>query len=178
MSNGRCTINTSPERDVDPRFVELNARHRRCLLRTALRLCRNPSIAEEYVQETFLRYFQKGYSLRQGESAMERALLARILANVIIDASEKLRRESNDLHTAAPILTTAQLPSFIVQDKDLYSAIGQLSMKIRTTMWLYLEGLKNPEIAALQRIPVQTVAKRLFDGREKLKQLLSPKGPV
>lgn len=162
---------------MDPRFVELNARHRRWLLHAALRMCGDPSVAEEYVQETFMRYFQKGYSHAQEDSALERALLARILTNVILDAAKKLRRESDDL-AGVTLLTTAPLPSFEVQDRVLYSAIGELSLKVRTTMWLYLEGLRNTEIARLQRIPVQTVAKRLFDGREKLRQLLSPKGPV
>lgn len=141
-------------------------------------MCDDASLSEEYVQETFMRFFQSGYYRTQEvPKAMERALLSRILANVVIDASKKLRRERQELQSVA-VMATVELPSYVIEDRDLYWAIGQLSVKIRTTMWLFLEGLRNTEIARLQHISAQTVAKRLFDGREKLRQLLAPKGPV
>lgn len=153
----------------------------------ALRMTRNPSDAEDIVQETYLKAFASFDSFTPGTNL--KAWLYRILTNTFINAYRKDQRRPQlsdhenveDWQLAAAAshdsvgLRSAEtealdrLPDGVVSD-----ALAQLSPTFRLAVLLAdVEGFSYKEIAEIMDTPIGTVMSRLNRGRRQLRDLLA-----
>ena len=156
------------------------------LYRTALRMTRNPTDAEDLVQETFARAFSAFRSYRQGTNL--RAWLFRILRNTYINSYRKAQRApytgSADELTDAQLLDvesrdgagarSAEIEALErLGDDDINNALASLPEDFRTAVVLAdIEGFSYKEIAEIMDTPVGTVMSRVHRGRKALRRLL------
>jgi len=140
-----------------------------------LRMSGNPSLAEELVQESFVRAWQKVGSFR-GASAFS-TWLHRVAVNVVLGhqrrTDRRVARVSAPLDDAVPERTvpTAHPGETI----DLERAIGGLPEGARTVFILHdVEGFLHHEISGLTGIAVGTSKAQLHRARKLLRKALKP----
>ena len=139
-----------------------------------LRLCyvqlQDQALAEDAVQETFLKAY-KGFDSFRGDSS-EKTWLTRIAVNTCRD----FQRGGWFKHTDRRV-TPDMLPVGTVQpdteDLDLSPAVMKLPRKMREAILLYYyQDMSTEEIAETLGIAQSSVSNRLRRGREKLRKLL------
>ena len=156
------------------------------LYRTALRMTRNVTDAEDLVQETFTKAFAAFRSYQQGTNL--RAWLFRILRNTYINSYRKARRHPST--SSAEELTDGQLLDIesreaggvrsaemealeMLGDEDINDALATLPEDFRVAVVLAdVEGFSYREIAEIMDTPVGTVMSRVHRGRKQLRGLL------
>ena len=139
-----------------------------------LRLCfiqlRDRALAEDAVQETFLKAY-KNYSLFRGDCS-EKTWLTRIAINTCRDFQRGAWFKHTDRRITPEMLPigTAQ-PD--MEDYDLSLAVMELPRKFREVIILYYyQDMGMEEIAETVGTAQSTVSNRLRKGREKLRRLL------
>ena len=165
------------ERDVMPLMPSLYS--------AALRLTRNPSDAEDLLQETFLRAYRGFGGFTEGTNL--KAWLYRILTNTFINAYRKRQREPvmvleeeiPDWYLYDRLTQSGETSSAEAQvlerlpDEDVQGALDSLPEGFRMAVWLAdVEGFSYKEIAEILGIPIGTVMSRLHRGRKSLEKLL------
>ncbi len=144
------------------------------LYRTMLAILRNPSAAEDCVQETFLKAFRAWSGWKQDAPA--EAWLHRIAINVAISHRQRERlREAVELvrRLGRP---EAQYVTDSATTLDLFRALQELPSRQAATIVLrHLHGYSNREIAAALGVPERTVASRLLAANAKLRASLAEK---
>jgi RNA polymerase sigma-70 factor (ECF subfamily) len=169
-------------------FEQQALQHLDALYRTALRMTRNPSDAEDLVQDALVRAFRFYDRFEQGTNF--RAWLFKILTNVYINSYRRKqgRPQESSLDDTEEFFLYSQLqgdaPSDHVTDvedtvldqlgaADIQRAIDQLPPQFRTTVQLAdVEGLSYAEIAEATNVAKGTVMSRLFRGRRLLQRAL------
>jgi RNA polymerase sigma-70 factor (ECF subfamily) len=168
------------ERDVLPQLSQLYP--------AALRMTRNPTDAEDLVQETSAKAYAAFHQFRPGTNL--RAWLNRILTTTFINVYRKRRREpqqalGSDLQEwqmssdrLAPPVPSAETEALDrMTDSDLLRALRGLPNEFRTTVYLAdIEGYPYREIAEIMGTPVGTVMSRLHRGRRKIREQLAGSG--
>src|SRR5690349_17550362 len=90
----RAMMNVEPlnglDQDTRTRLEQAALEHIDALYRTALRMTRNPSDAEDLVQEAYLRAFRSLHQFTEGTNL--RAWLFRILTNTYINEYRRRQR--------------------------------------------------------------------------------------
>ncbi len=153
----------------------------------ALRWTRNPSDAEDLVQETFAKAFVAWGKFEQGTNL--KAWLFRIMTNTHINLYNKRNKDQaktalDDLEDwqvgqgesitsistrSAEAEALDNLPSGIIKE-----ALDQIPEEFRMVVYYaVVEGLPYAEIADVMGTPVGTVMSRLHRGKKLLKSLLS-----
>ncbi len=159
------------------------------LYRTALRLTRNPSDAEDLVQDTYLKAFRAADRFEPGTNL--RAWLFTILHNsarnrardrsreaVTVD-SETVERAGDTLAAGPGADTPEALLLRHTLAPDLQAAIDALPDAFRQAVWLRdVEEFSYAEIAEMLSIPVGTVMSRISRGRRMLFDRLQHLKPV
>ncbi|HUN33320.1 MAG TPA: sigma-70 family RNA polymerase sigma factor [Trebonia sp.] len=170
------------ERDVLPQLNQLYP--------AALRMTRNPTDAEDLVQETSAKAYAAYHQFRPGTNL--RAWLNRILTTTFINAYRKRRREpqqalGGDLQEwqmsadrLAPPVPSAEAEALDrTTDSDLLRALRDLPNEFRTAVYLAdIEGYPYREIAEIMGTPVGTVMSRLHRGRRKIREQLTAGGTL
>ena len=153
----------------------------------ALRMTRNPSDAEDLVQETMLRAFRSFDRFEPGTNL--KAWLFRILTNAYINTYRKRQREpqkvsSDDVeefdlyrelknHDPQFAETPESLVLDNLVDSDILEAIEQLPDQFRLAVVLSdIEGFTYAEMADIMDVPMGTVMSRLHRGRKALQKRL------
>ncbi|MGH3278050.1 MAG: sigma-70 family RNA polymerase sigma factor [Trebonia sp.] len=168
------------ERDVVPQLSQLYP--------AALRMTRNPTDAEDLIQETSAKAYAAFHQFRPGTNL--RAWLNRILTTTFINVYRKRRREpqqalGGDLQEwqmssdrLAPPVPSAEAEALNnMTDSDLLRALRGLPNEFRTTVYLAdIEGYPYREIAEIMGTPVGTVMSRLHRGRRKIREALGDSG--
>lgn len=153
----------------------------------ALRMARNPQIAEDLVAETYARAWQNLDKFQPGTNL--RAWLYRIMTNTFINEFRKKRREPekismdaydrvDDFHFFHKIAAEAASAPDPVKDvvarltnDDFQKALDTLPEEYRAAVLLYdLQGLSYDETAQALDVPVGTVRSRLARGRRRLQE--------
>jgi RNA polymerase sigma-70 factor, ECF subfamily len=170
------------ERDVIPFMGQLYP--------AALRMTRNPSDAEDLIQETFAKAFAGFHQFKPDTNL--KAWLHRILANTFINSYRKKRREpvqdlgvdfQEDWQTSSDPLTppvaSAEAQALErLADSEILRALRELPAEFRVAIYLAdVEGYPYREIANIMDIPLGTVMSRLHRGRGKLRQRLTGYAP-
>jgi RNA polymerase sigma-70 factor, ECF subfamily len=170
------------------RLEQAAIEHIDALYRTALRMTRNPSDAEDLVQEAYLRAFRSLHQFTEGTNL--RAWLFRILTNTYInDYRRRQRRPTSasldgieefylyDHLVDSPVQPGDERPEDVVLQQltvdDVIQAIESLPEEFRQVVLLAdVEGFAYREIAEIVGIPVGTVMSRLFRARRRLQRQL------
>ncbi len=155
------------------------------LFATALRYTRNPSDADDLVQDTMARAFGAWERFEAGTNC--RAWLFRILTNSFINGYRRRKRHLKFTHESGDDATTAlygeigaRAPSpseGIVEQvlgDEVSAALDTLGDEYRKVVEMAdLSGHRYKDIATKLGVPIGTVMSRLFRARRQLENLLS-----
>ena len=167
-------------------IAELYERYARRVYALGVRLLADGTLAEELVQETFVRLWQSAgrYDARRGSVRTWLWMLARRTA---IDLQRRAAARPQAMAHAAGaegetsdpvgrLVSDDQVDRAIVQ-LDVRDALERLNPKHREVLALgYDEGLSQPEIAARLEIPLGTVKTRTYHALRALKDGLEEGG--
>ena len=158
------------------------------LYSAAMRMTRNPSDAEDLVQETFLKAYRAYHTFEEGTNL--KAWLYRILTNTYINKYRKESRRPSevDLGAVEDLYLYRNLGSEESADaarstedrvldglveSDIKEAVEALPENFRLPVLLAdLAGFSYKEIADILDIPIGTVMSRLHRGRKAMEKSL------
>jgi len=180
-------MNTVAVRAEEIDFEAAAREHRPFLFQIAVASARNPTDAEDIVQEALMRGFRgiKGF---RGDCPL-RMWLSRIVVRVAINHHKSLARRLKrwvffaDLETVHDDGSTQEFeppdPAGLFDREalmDIRKHVGRLPTEFRMPLvMLAVEGLTIPEIAGILEIPEGTVKSRIFYARKRLKDALEGK---
>jgi RNA polymerase sigma-70 factor (ECF subfamily) len=149
------------------------------LYRVAFSVLRNPSDAEDAVQEAFLRVLRHRDTL--DEVRDQRVWLIRIVWNIVLDRKRraKTRPETDDVAELARVLpcnglSAEQVASAAQHHAHVLACADQLPAKEREVLMLSaFEELSSVEIATVLNITESSVRSRLFRARNLMAGLLN-----
>lgn len=135
-------------------------------------LCRNKALAEDLVQETFLRAWRSLDSLQNDKAA--KAWLFTILRRENARLYERYRPELVNIEDQSIADTASHEPDEVMDRELLHNAINKLESEYRDPLLLQvIGGFSGKEIAEMLDLNSNTVMTRLFRARSKLKQEFS-----
>jgi RNA polymerase sigma-70 factor (ECF subfamily) len=158
------------------------------LYTAALRMTRNPSDAEDLVQETYLKAYRAFGGFQEGTNL--KAWLYKILTNTFINSyrAKKRRPEQSDLDDVEDLYLYRRLGGLEAAaagrsaedevldhftDDDVKAALEALPEQFRMAVLLAdVEGFSYKEIAEILDVPIGTVMSRLHRGRKALQKAL------
>ena len=156
------------------------------LYSAALRMTRNPSDAEDLVQETFVKAFAAFHQFEEGTNL--KAWLYRILTNTYINIYRKKQREPQQTmtdeiddwslakamgHTSVGLRSAETEALDHLPDSAVKDALAGLPEDFRLAVYLAdVEGFSYKEIAEIMGTPIGTVMSRLHRGRKALQKAL------
>lgn len=153
--------------DTDAGLRQLFEEHGASVYRMARSVVRDPSLAEDVTQETFIRAWQNAGTYR-GEAPIRHWLL-RIAHNLAVSTLRTIREESTD-PARLPATRSAQ-PGGLVEDRmTIRDALGRLDPLSRAVVVLReLEAMTYAEISDVLQVPLPTVKTRLFRARGQMR---------
>jgi RNA polymerase sigma-70 factor, ECF subfamily len=161
-------------KDVNPKQRQYEAMVRALsadLYRFAFWLSRNESVAQDLVQETFLRAWKNLDSLRDAESA--KPWLITILRREHARLYERKRFETVELDDTVPEEAAFASPERSGDAAQVRDAMLKLPDKYREPLAMQvLGGMSCDEIAAATHQQPGAVMTQLFRARQRLKDLL------
>lgn len=153
----------------------------------ALRTTRNPTDAEDLVQETYAKAFAAFHQYRPGTNL--RAWMYRILTNSYINIYRKKQRQPLESdaadvedyqlaraasHTSSGLRSAEAEALDHLPDSDVTRALASIGEDFRMAVYLAdVEGFSYKEIADIMDTPIGTVMSRLHRGRKQLRELLT-----
>ncbi|HLT63851.1 MAG TPA: sigma-70 family RNA polymerase sigma factor [Pseudohongiella sp.] len=145
--------------------------------RYAYWLTRNPTVAEDLVQETFLRAWRSFDSLQSSDAA--KAWLFTILRRENARMYERYRPELVDIDDVSIEEDDQNEPDQRRKLAELHEAIMKLEKDYRDPLMLQVVGgFSGKEIADILDLNNNTVMTRLFRARSKLRDMLAPEASV
>ena len=160
---------------------ELYRRHREAAYGIAYRLVGNREDALEVVQEAFI-HVMRGIQTFRGQSSF-RTWLYRIVTHAALDYRRwRALRVADSLDSDTSTEPVAQAsdrsPQEAAADRDLGAAIDKalsnISEKNRAALILFaIEGMPYREVADVLGISIGTVMSRIFNARQRLRELLA-----
>lgn len=135
-----------------------------------VRLSRDSAIADEILQEAYMRMISAPWIEEKGR----KAYLYQTATNILRDRWRKQKRERENWEQNTP--PEQFLPDFELP-VDMASVLERLSAQDRAVLWLaHVEQLSHREIGGILRLKEKSVKVILFRAREKAKELLQAAG--
>jgi RNA polymerase sigma-70 factor (ECF subfamily) len=180
-------MNTVADRAEEIDFEAAAREHRSFLLQIAVASTRNPTDAEDIVQEALMRGY-RGIKRFRGDCPL-RIWLSRIVVRVAINHhrsfARRLKRwvfftDLETVHEDGSVQAFEPADPLGIFDReailDVRKQVNRLPDDFRMPLvMLAVEGLTIPEIAAILEIPQGTVKSRIFYARKRLKENLQSK---
>jgi RNA polymerase sigma-70 factor, ECF subfamily len=157
------------------------------LYSAAMRMARNPSDAEDLVQEAYTKAFSAFHQYKPGTNL--KAWLYRILTNTYINLYRKRQREplqSNsdsiedwqlaraESHTSSGLRSAEAEALDHLPDSDVKRALQDIPEEFRLAVYFAdVEGFAYKEISDIMNTPIGTVMSRLHRGRRMLRDMLA-----
>ncbi len=143
------------------------------LYRLAFRITLDSAEAEDVVQDTLIRVWNKREEWSQFESV--EAYCLTVARNLAIDRSQKMEAQNVELTPEAREMADTLTPyDSLAQDEQMqliHRLVNELPEKQRTIMQLRdMEGKSYKEIADILQITEEQVKVNLFRARQKIKQ--------
>jgi len=162
----------------------LYERYSRAVYSFALRIVGDAQVAEEILQEVFIRIWQQGESYRSARGSLITWLLS-ITHNLSIDEMRRRKRRPQKAESDEPETILASLPDegLGVEEEvwlaslrvSIQEALQQLPAAQREAIELaYFQGLTQREIADTLGEPLGTIKTRMRLGMLKLREQLGP----
>jgi RNA polymerase sigma-70 factor (ECF subfamily) len=169
-------------------FTEQTMPYMSPLYAAAMRMTRNPSDAEDLVQETYLRAYRGFEGFREGTNL--KAWLYRILTNTFINTYRAKKRrpleadmdDSDDwaiyqrvggLEAVAANRTPEKEVLDAIPDEEVKAALESIPEQFRIAVILCdIEEFSYKEIAEILDVPIGTVMSRIHRGRKLLQKRL------
>jgi RNA polymerase sigma factor (sigma-70 family) len=158
----------------DEEFESLVSQHYEHLYRFALSLSGRDSDARDLVQQTFLRWAQRGFQLRERSRA--KTWLFTTLYREFLGQQRKANRYVHvDLESAGNELPSLAPETVSQMDgQSVMGALQELEENYRAPLTLfYLSQHSYQEIAEILAVPIGTVMSRLSRGKAKLRKLIT-----
>lgn len=167
MSN---TMSPNNAQNDDQRFEQLVEQYQEEVLRICFLYLSDQTLAEDAVQETFLKVYRSMGTFRGNCS--EKTWIMKIAMHACYDINR-----SGWFRMMNRRITPDMLPEPAAageeQDEELTLAVMQLPRKEREVLLLYYyQGMKVQEIAQALHLAHSSVSGRLKRGRERMKKLL------
>lgn len=148
---------------------------RKKLYRLAISWCRDPQLAEDLVQETMMKAWQRQDQLRQDGAGM--AWMCQVMNNLLYDHLRQTGRFSSVELVEELLVEEGHRPDEACQQADavrlVREAIACLPLAQRQVLTLVdLEEMSYEQVAFTLSIPMGTVMSRLSRARAALKQAL------
>ncbi|MCB4207194.1 sigma-70 family RNA polymerase sigma factor [Arthrobacter sp. UM1] len=156
------------------------------LYSAALRMTRNPSDAEDLVQEAFAKAYSAFHQYKPGTNL--KAWLYRILTNTYINIYRKKQREPRQTsgdelqdwqvaaaaeHTPGGLKSAEAEALDRLPDSNVKEALARLGEDFRMAVYFVdVEGYAYKEAAEILDVPIGTVMSRLHRGRKMLRDSL------
>lgn len=172
--------------DHDESALELlYERYAHAVYALVLHILHQPELAEDMVQETFVRVWRSAITFHGGSGGFQ-AWLFRIARNLALDQLRRQAvrpqaaqrsadgdRETDGDHLADPAADVAEQVEVREQRAQVRHALAALPLEQRQVIELaYFEGLTHRELAVQLGVPLGTVKARLRLGLQKLNRLL------
>ncbi len=141
-------------------------------LATAYARLRDRHLAEDVVQETFVRAYRDLPDLRKPEAFP--GWLKRIVLKYCDRITRGKKLQTFGIERAAEVQCPAPAPDDALHRKELrqrvLGAIQALPDNQRaTTQLFYVDGYSQKEVAEFMKVPVTTVKKRLHEARKRMR---------
>lgn len=178
----------TPETDAEraSRFESEALAYLDQLYGAALRMTRNPTDAEDLVQETFAKAYASFHQFTPGTNL--KAWLYRILTNTFINSYRKKQRQPQssgqevedwqlaraEAHTSTGLRSAETEALDRMPHSAVTDAMNALAPDFRLAVYLAdVEGFSYKEIAEIMGTPIGTVMSRLNRGRNQLRTSLA-----
>ncbi len=185
--NDQLDVSTESDAARKARFERDAMQYVDQLYSAAMRMARNPSDAEDLVQEAYTKAFSAFHQYKPGTNL--KAWLYRILTNTYINLYRKRQREPLQSHSdtiedwqlaKAGEHTSSGLRSAEAEaldhlpDSDIKNALQSIPEEFRLAVYFSdVEGFAYKEISEIMNTPIGTVMSRLHRGRKLLRDLLA-----
>jgi RNA polymerase sigma-70 factor (ECF subfamily) len=158
-------------------IVELYDRYGGLVFSIVYGIVGDKALAEDLVQDVFVRVWRSAASYRP-ESGAVRAWLLMIARHRAIDEWRRMRRQGDSISLESLASGRKPMNEDKVSDPFLYRAMAQLPEEQRQVVELaYFSGLTAPEIAERLGAPLGTVKSRLRLAMVKLREELGVATP-
>ena len=151
--------------------------HLESLFRAAFRLAGNRADAEDLVQDTCIRAFERVAELREAQTT--RGWLLSILYHLFVDGVRRARRSPVTMETGSTVDRSAgpgpdpEAEAIRRQSEEaLHRAWLELEPGQRALLALRAEGYSSAEIAEIVGVPIDALYARLYRARLNLAELL------
>jgi RNA polymerase sigma-70 factor (ECF subfamily) len=166
-------------RSDETALAELYDRHGGTAYRLALRVVRDPALAQDAVQDAFLTAWRTaaGFDPRRGSAPTWLMTLVHRRAVDLVRREDRRRgRPLDDAPVAAGDATDETAVTRELR-RDVQAALEQLTPPERESLELaYYGGLSQSEIAERLGLPLGTVKSRMFAGLARLRDILGEAG--
>lgn len=159
-----------PDRTPEEEITRMVHEHQLALLRLCFTYLHDKDLAQDAVQETFLKAYRSLLTFRH--DANEKTWLSRIAINCCRDMNRSSWFRHTDRTVTLDMLPEpTEQPSY--EDNILTVEIMKLPKRLREVIMLYyFEDMTTPEIAETLQISQQAVSDRLVRARNKLRKAL------
>jgi len=163
----------------DQALAALYDRFGRVAYGLALRILRDPTLAQDAVQDAFVAAWRTAAAFDPGRGRASAWLLTLVHRRAVDLVRREDRRRGDPLEAAPPAAGAATHEEAWVRDerRRVQAALAELPPDQREALELaYYGGLTQSELAERLGIPLGTVKSRMFAGLAKLRDLLGEAG--